>query len=246
MDRVEQFVLSGSTYGNYRQSSRDIASPYGFIDVHLNVGEGPTEVPDFMLDRAVDYALRNIGTVSFNLVYRQMDHTQRRLVRGALSDFNRAYSCNSIASVTMSNGVTYYGLPGAIFDSEFNLLMLMSSMVEIKSDEGTITAHILRHICRVSPVVFQRQENILEKTIVKKVIPFCASHEVTSDEYLLRNTSFLNCEEVVGKTISVFIDATINEKFIRRIVPPRPNDFTEEYIHELLIRNAREILDDNR
>jgi hypothetical protein len=146
----------------------------------------------------------------------------------------------------MSNGTQYYGLPGAIFDSHFNLLMLMSSKVDIRRNEDDrVIAYILQHICRISPVVFQRQDNIIEKTIVKKIIPFCASHEVTSGEYLFTH-DYYDCEEVTGKTISVFIDDTINEKFIRRIVPPRMSDFTEENIHEILVRNAKEILDDNR
>lgn len=246
MDRVEQFILSGSTCSNYRQNTGVIASPDGYIDVHLNIGEGPTEVPDFMLGRAVDYALRDVETVSFILTQQNYGpRTQRRLVRGAFSDFNRAYSYSSIAEVTMSNGTIYYGLPGAIFDSNFNLLMLMSSKIDIRVTESVTIAYILQHICRISPAVFQRQDNIIEKTIVKKVIPFCASHEVTPSEYILRQDCF-DCEEVTGKTISVFIDDTINEKFIRRIVPPRISDFTEENIHEILVRNSKEILDDNR
>lgn len=246
MDRVEQFILSGSTFGNYRQNTRAVASPDGYIDVHLNIGEGPTEVPDFMLGKAVDYALRDVETVSFILTQQNNGaRTQRRLVRGAFSDFNRAYSYGGISEVTMSNGTIYYGLPGAIFDSNFNLLMLMSSKIDIRHTAGRVTAYILQHICRISPAVFQRQDNIIEKTIVKKVIPFCASHEVTSNEYLLRHECF-NCEEATGKVISVFIDDTINEKFIRRIIPPKISDFTEENIHEILVRNAKEILDDNR
>lgn len=245
MDRVEQFILSGSTFGNYRQNVRAVASPNGYIDVHLNIGEGPTEVPDFMLGKAVDYVLRDIETVSFILTRQNGVRTQRRLVRGAFSDFNRAYQCGGISEVTMSNGTQYYGLPGAIFDSDFNLLMLMSSKIDIRHTGSRVTAYILQHICRISPAVFQRQDNIIEKTIIKKVIPFCASHEVTSNEYLLRQDCF-DCEEVTGKVISVFIDDTINEKFIRRIIPPKISDFTEENIHEILVRNAKEILDDNR
>lgn len=247
MDRVEQFVLSGSTHGNYRQYIRAMASSDGYIDVHLNLEGGPTEVPDFMLGKTIDYALGGVETISYILA-RQPNgmRTQRRLVRGAFSDFNRAYSYGGISEVTMSNGTQYYGLPGAIFDSHFNLLMLMSSKIDIRrNEEDRVIAYILQHICRLSPAVFQRQDNIIEKTIIKKVIPFCASHEITPYEYPCIPDCY-DCTEVTGKTISVFIDDAINEKFIRRIVPPRISDFTEENIHKILVRNAKEILDDNR
>lgn len=238
MDRVEEFILSGSRRGSYSQSAPEI-SPFGFFDIHIE--EGPTEIPDFATRIIGSYAQSEYNLISY-ILYGCPSTTTRRLVRGALSDFMRAdrYSAG-IPQVTMSNGRTYYGLPGAIFDSNFNLLMLMTSIVVIKEERGSRPyPEILSHICRVSPLVFMNQDSIIEKTIIKKVIPFCAAHVGNETDYSIRT----QCNAILGKTIKVIIE-DINPLFIRRIVAPNPDVNISENIQGLLRHNVKGVISDN-
>lgn len=237
MDRVEQFILSGGRNGFYSQNAQEL-SQFGFLDVAIKVNEGPFEVPDFIVGTISNLVYSNIDTLSYVLTSNRRTPTQRRLVRGALSDFMLSRNNRGIAYVVMSNGVEYHGLPGAIFDADFNLLMLMTTTVDVKLIGGSVYTYILEHNCRVSPRVFQHQDYIIEKTIIKKVLPYCATHVTSENDYCGVDTS-----QADGNTIKVIIE-DINKLFIHRIVSPKISDFTSDTIHELLVRNMDEIIDD--
>lgn len=240
MDRVENFVLSGSVFGALTINNRCLPLQ-GYLDVELKVNNGITEIPDFMISSVRDYVLGGYGLISIGLG-KHPRTTQRRLVRGALSDFSSAYRYHRAVGVTMSSGATYYGLPGMIFDADFNPLLMMTSSVENVDIDGTIRMYIIKHNCRVSPAVFQNQDRLIEKTIIKKIIPFCASHEVTWNDYISVHRVHM---EKAYPSMDIIISNDISDMFIRRIAVPDVNTVTRENTHNILAAHRQEIVDDN-
>jgi hypothetical protein len=128
----------------------------------------------------------------------------------------------------MTCGATYYGIPGIIFNSNFDPLLMMTYTVV----EEEFRLKLMRHNCRISPKVFDNPNNIVEKTIIKKMLPFCASHreigssEFTYDPYVI--PSMLD-----GTTIKVIVD-DINKDFIRTVAVPKIGDNREKEVHRIL------------
>ena len=156
----------------------------------------------------------------------------RRLVRGAFMDFTRI--TGRITGVHMSNGNTYYGVPGVIFNENMELLLIVTLTIRKRIDSPRFS--IERINCRISPKVFEHQDRIIEKTIVKKIIPFCVSYSVA------RRDIYLSCSEYncVGKTIQVIIDDCSN--FIHTATVPKPSLLTEDKIKSFLVENINEII----
>lgn len=236
MNRTEEFILSACRTGPFTQNTNTI-SPVRYLDVKINASLECIEVPDFCL---VGIPRWFESTTPCTLTYCLSPNpvvTQRRLVRGALFDFTMAMPRRRISTVKMSNDVIYHGAPGVIFNENFDILMMITSTI-IPQESSQASFKIVRRNCRISPLVFQ-STNIIEKTIVKKMLPFCASHAVDAlYEYGRFSASYVNL--VHDTTIRVIID-DVNKDFIRDVVPPKLSEFTPENIHSLLQEHVEDI-----
>lgn len=101
-----------------------------------------------------------------------------RYMRDVLVD---DYSCNHLLKCMAKNGqnqVKYYGTHGAVFDSQFNPVMmcswLMEKTVALDSDAGiTYKYKFLCPIVRIDPYVYLSQKDSMEKFIVRKFANQC-------------------------------------------------------------------------
>lgn len=241
MDRTEEFILSGCrtrsliTHGS--------VSPYGYLDVHLPDNAEALEVPDFVTYNLAHWLTRGYSLISYYLSSMSVP-TSRRLVRGALSDFMQSAFRRHFASVLMTNGRKYHGAPGAIFDADFNLLFLMTTTVSTQyiEDRGRRVS-FLRHNCRVAPEVFAHQDSIIEKTIIKKMIPYCATHITEPRDYPSLFSGEGSEHRIFGTPIRIIVE-DINPLFIRRIVAPTISSFTPEAVHSILSKNIEYLISD--
>ena len=231
MDRTEDFILSGGKVSNFwLHLDGTICEKY--LAVSLNKG-GEMEIPDMMVSIVSSEIARDVDTIACHLST-NYSPTPRRLVRGAFSDFMRAERFRVIAGVTMGNGATYYGLPGVIFDSQFNILFMMTATLKLDENNRLV---LLGHNCRISPSVFQHQEGVIEKTIVKKIIPYCTSHIVGEQDF-----PYIFFESIVrNKPIRVVID-DVSSDFIHSVVPPKISECTPQVIHDILNHNMSQLL----
>ena len=128
----------------------------------------------------------------------------------------------------------YYGVPGVIFNENMELLLIVTLTIRKRIDSPRFS--IERINCRISPKVFEHQDRIIEKTIVKKIIPFCVSYSVA------RRDIYLSCSEYncVDKTIQVIIDDC--SSFIHTATIPKPSLLTEDKIKSFLVENINEII----
>ena len=90
-----------------------------------------------------------------------------------------------------------------------------------------------RPVCHVSPKVFLESDKLINKGIIKKLIPFYTSEEV----------SFPNCMFGVNpesKKVKVVVDNF--DKFFIEPIKPTPSAITNDALNECLIDNMDDIM----
>lgn len=229
VDRIANFILSGRYEYNTLYTTDYPISVSKWLSTSL---ENPiSEIPYFISSKIPLVLSQGYKSMVVPLVA-NTDLNTRRLVRGAFMDFTRI--TGRITGVHMSSGNTYYGVPGVIFNENMELLLMVT--LTIKKAINSPQFSIERLNCRISPKVFEHQDRIIEKTIVKKIIPFCASYSVARRDIYLYCNGY-NC---VGKTIQVIIDDCSN--FVHTATVPKPSLLTEDKIKSFLIENINEIV----
>lgn len=122
-----------------------------------------------------------------------------------------------LKKATTSKGEVYYGASGLILNSNFEPIMI--GLNEYRKDGVTI--HFERCVLKVSPEVFI-SEGLLEKAIVKKLIPFYSRYDIE------------------GGTARIEIDDI--SKYVVKPVPPKAN--VQETMKEIMHTYKDEILKD--
>lgn len=229
VDRIANFILGGRYDYNTQYTTNYPISVSKWISASLE--NSISEIPYFISSKIPVAIHDGYKAIAVPLVA-NTDLNTRRLVRGAFTDFTRI--TGKINGVHMSNGNTYYGVPGVIFNENMELLLMVT--LTIKKAINSPQFSIERLNCRISPKVFEHQDRIIEKTIVKKIIPFCVSYSVA------RRDIYLPCNgyHCVDKTIQVIIDDCSN--FIHTATVPKPSLLTEDKIKSFLIENINEII----
>lgn len=122
-----------------------------------------------------------------------------------------------LKKATTSKGEVYYGASGLILNSNFEPIMI--GLNEYRKDGPLI--HFERCVLKVSPEVFI-SEGLLEKAIVKKLIPFYSRY---------------NIEEGTAR-----IEVDDISKYVVKPVPPKAN--VQETMKEIMHTYKDEILKD--
>lgn len=116
-------------------------------------------------------------------------------------------------------GETYYGTNGIILDSNFNILI----MVVLK----VINMNILDVICYINPSIFVNEKRTVEKAIIKKMLPFMCTNEVSVNN------------NHKGYITAIFKDVT--KDYIH--IPVEPGEeFCDDYVNNRLISWEDEII----
>lgn len=241
MDRVEEFIMSGSRVPSYSMSTDHRITPKQLC-INLRPKDNLLEIPDFFL-RSFGPIAKYCEEAIYNLHAVQGAIT-RKMIKGALADFMRASSFRRLSMVHMTSGGTYYGLPGVILDEDFHILMMTTFDIEITKfdtlgrNEGF---KILGHNCRIASRVFENVNRNIEKMIVKKVIPFCASHIITppEDAPSIAPALFGTKE---GATMKVIIE-DIDPYFIHTVTSPKISDDRVAIVKDIMRANISNILE---
>lgn len=235
MDRVEEFIMSGSRIHMYSMNTEHMVTPKQLY-INLEPKDGLLEIPDFFI-RHLRNVIGGYSSAIYNLAA-VGGTTTRKMIKGALSDFMKAAPFRRLSSVHMTSGGSYYGLPGVIMDEDFHILMMTTFNIKIHSID-TFSFSVIGHNCRVSPRVFGSSDRNIEKMIIKKVIPFCASHVITAADIPTFNPTVLTTK--VGTTMKVIIE-DIDQYFIHTAVPPKISEDTNKIVNDILKTNISSIL----
>ena len=139
-----------------------------------------------------------------------------------------------LQKIITNKGEVYYGGKGIIFDESYAPLLLCTLTArKIHTEEGGNSMVYYRPVCHVSPKVFLESDKLINKGIIKKLIPFYTSKEV----------SFPDCMFGVNpesKKVKVVVDNF--DKFFIEPIKPTPSAITNDALNECLIDNMDDIM----
>lgn len=246
VDRVADFVLSGI---KNRFSYPDIDNYGGGNRINMdamlerNFTNNVVEVPAFCYSTSIglfesillDPSIRRKKIVNSIL---SVEHPiERKQINTILKDFTLVNFHSRMARITNKNK-TYCGWPGLITDGDLNTIICLK--VRMKANGNRIK--VTDYICYVSPSIFTNQEGIVEKTIYKKIIPFCSSYVLHNNEEDLRYMSYNFVDyDWEGKHIEVVIRD--KEECFTKAVTPVIEDFqSDELLKHILLDNLESLV----
>ena len=183
----------------------------------------------------INYPLA-IGTKKIILpLYDNAPSQERRTFDSIIMQmFNNVRFDMRLQKITTSKDEVYYGGKGIIFDESYAPLLLCTLAArKVHTEESGNSMVYYRPVCHVSPKVFLESDKLINKGIIKKLIPFYTSEEV----------SFPNCMFGVNpesKKVKVVVDNF--DKFFIEPIKPTPSATTNDALNECLIDNMDDIM----
>lgn len=148
--------------------------------------------------------------------------------------FNNVRFDMRLQKITTSKDEVYYGGKGIIFDENYTPLLLCTLAArKVHTEESGNSMVYYRPVCHVSPKVFLESDKLINKGIIKKLIPFYTSEEVMFPDCMFG----VNPE---SKKVKVVVDNF--DKFFIEPIKPTPSAITNDALNECLIDNMDDIM----
>lgn len=141
-----------------------------------------------------------------------------------------------LQKITTNRGEVYYGGKGIIFDESYTPLLLCTLTARcVHTEDNGNTMVYYRPVCHVSPKVFLESDKLINKGIIKKLIPCYTSRDIgfPRSYYCFSN----NPEDRKAKVI---VD-NFNKFFVEPI-KPTPSTCSDDALNECLIDNIDDIM----
>lgn len=158
---------------------------------------------------------------------------ERRTFDSILGQFFLGMDYNKrLQKITTSKGEVYHGGRGIILDGNYSPLLLCTlAAKKVRTGREDFMVYY-RPICRVSPKVFIEPDKLVNKGIIKKLIPFYTSRDISYPSNF--NGRFIS--DPKDRKVKVIVDSFDN--FFARPIKPTSNDA----LNECLIDNINDIL----
>ena len=189
---------------------------------------------DLVLEK-INYPLA-VGTKRIILpLYDNASSQERRTFDSIIMQmFNNVGFNMRLQKITTSKDEVYYGGKGIIFDESYAPLLLCTLTArKVHTEESGNSMVYYRPVCHVSPKVFLESDKLINKGIIKKLIPFYTSKEVSFPNYKFG----VNPE---SKKVKVVVDNF--DKFFIEPIKPTPSATTNDALNECLIDNMDDIM----
>ena len=189
---------------------------------HFEEAAGSSIIPSISVEKVI--------LPLYNNAYDQ----SRRTFDTIMAQFfaNTSYE-GRLLKITTNKGEVYYGGKGIIFDGNYNPLLLCTLKARRVVTENEKYTAYYRPVCYVSPRVFEEPNTIVNKGIIKKLIPFYTSHNMDFPLGLFRN-------KADDRKVQVVIDNF--DRFFVKPVKPSPSTCSNELLNQCLIDNIEDIL----
>lgn len=174
-------------------------------------------------------------------LYANGNGQSRRVFDGIIRDFFCKVTFNQrLLKVTTSKGEIYYGGYGLILDEGFNPLLMCTLKARKKITEGNGGAEVAslqyyRAICHVSPTVFAEPNKLINKGIIKKLIPL---YTTIGTDFPTVNSFISNDPD--SRKVEVIIDDF--SKFFISPITPTPSECINKVLNKCLNDNIEDIL----
>ena len=141
-----------------------------------------------------------------------------------------------LQKITTNKGEVYYGGKGIIFDDSYTPLLLCTLTARsVHTEDNGNTMVYYRPVCHVNPKVFLESDKLINKGIIKKLIPCYTSRDV---DFPRGGYSFSSNPE--DKRVKVIVDNF--DKFFIEPIKPTPSATTNDALNECLIDNIDDIM----
>ena len=238
-------VFNSNDHNNPTQLERELSLDSNNVfrrSLIIEVNDDEVEIPviarehfESLVSEKINYPL-TVGTKRIILpLYNNAPSQERRTFDSVIMQmFNNVRFDMRLQKITTSKGEVYYGGKGIIFDESYAPLLLCTLTArKVHTEEGGDSMVYYRPVCHVSPKVFLESDKLINKGIIKKLIPFYTSKEVG-----LPNRIFgVNPE---SKKVKVVVDNF--DKFFIEPIKPTPSTTTNDALNECLIDNMDDIM----
>lgn len=208
----------------------------------IEVNDDEVEIPviarehfENLVSKKIAYPLA-VGTKRIILpLYDNAPSQERRTFDSIIMQmFNNVRFDMRLQKITTNKGEVYYGGKGIIFDESYAPLLLCTLTArKVYTEEHGNSMVYYRPVCHVSPKVFLESDKLINKGIIKKLIPFYTSREVSFPNHIFG----VNPE---SKKVKVVVDNF--DKFFIEPIKPTPSATTNDALNECLIDNMDDIM----
>ena len=211
----------------------------------IDVSSDEIEVPVFARS-VVEFVVKNklefphtIHTSKIVIPMYVNSYTQSRRTADSIvvEFFSRVNFNQRLQKVITNKGEVYYGSKGIILDKDFNILLLCTLACRRMEYSGRQVMSYYKPVIHVSPQVFLRGEGLIDKSILKKIIPFYVSHAI--DSVSTTNYDFVS-DIPEGTKPQILIDDV--SKLIENPVKPTPQKCSDDVLNQILADNADDVL----
>lgn len=199
-----QSTFSGYSYTrrHYNSFNRAFSNLRRMMEIPI---KGDTvEIPTFALEKFKELVAREDDRTTDAFVvslysaitydrYKTVDRFMRDVLQEDLSSHLLELKVG-----TDDNPIFYYGTHGAVFDKDFNPIMMLSWILkreDMLDEEGkTVSRHYIdaQPVLRISPEVYLRKADTMQRWIVNKVTNTCLEYSITNPFNDLFLTGFIN------------------------------------------------------
>lgn len=245
-------ALMGVFHGNSDVASTDVTNMETTLDNHnafnklfvIDVSSDEIEIPVFAKS-AVESVIRD------NLKYPEIYHvnkivipmyvntytSSKRTADSIVVDFFLKTNFNQrLQKVVTNKEEVYYGNKGIILDKDFNILFLCTLACKKIEYMNRQLMSYYKPIIHVSPQVFLRSDSLIDKSILKKIIPFYVSQDINS---VGTNIGFVDNIPEETKPQILIDDVS---KLIETPVKPTPQKYSDDVLNQILVDNANDVL----
>lgn len=181
-------------------------------------------------------SISHIGKVVIPM-YVNTYNQSRRTADSIVSEFFSRVDFNQrLQKVTTNKGEVYYGGKGIILDKDFNILFLCTIVCRRIEHRGRQVMSYYKPMIHVSPQVFLRSDGLIDKSILKKIIPFYVSHSIDS----VNTHAYFRNDVPSGTKPQILIEDV--DRFIEKPVKPTPQKCSDDVLNQILIDNADDVL----
>ena len=238
-------VFNSSDRNNPTQLERELSLDSNNVfrrSLIIEVNDDEVEIPviarehfESLVSKEINYPLA-VRTKRIILpLYDNASSQERRTFDSIIMQmFNNVGFNMRLQKITTSKDEVYYGGKGIIFDESYAPLLLCTLTArKVHTEESGNSMVYYRPVCHVSPKVFLESDKLINKGIIKKLIPFYTSKEVSFPNYRFG----VNPE---SKKVKVVVDNF--DKFFIEPIKPTPSATTNDALNECLIDNMDDIM----
>lgn len=240
-------VFNSSESGNTNQLERDLSLDSNNVfrrSLVVEVNDNEVEIPviarehfeRLVSDNLVYPTIMGIKKIILPL-YNNTPDQERRTFDSIIGQlFTNVGYGKRLQKIITNKGEVYYGGKGIIFDESYAPLLLCTLTArKVHTEDNGDTMVYYRPVCHVSPKVFLESDKLINKGIIKKLIPLYTSRDM---DFPRNNCSFSSNPE--SKRVKVIVDNF--DKFFIEPIKPTPSACSNDALNECLIDNIDDIM----